>query len=270
MAPKVFKLGKSGIRQRLGISAPVAAKAAPVRQDPLGNEIVKLYARGKISANEVGATAGAQCSMSSSSSMNLRRLAKAAPKKLHLTKKGKVVPDARNSSRSLRRTLVADSPLGETYEAEVPMWDHESASQTKGKISLMPIHELLETIVPEGEEAEWATLAADQAGHRLDLEQWGDRVGQPRESMSTCIPLALWGDSANQTNGDSLYLLLFTVLAGACRRRFWICGLSKYNLCQCGCSGRCTFDALWDIIAWMFNALLARRYPRVDHLGNTF
>ena len=88
--------------------------------------------------------------------------------------------------------------------------------------------------------------------------------------MSSFLPLSLWGDSATFNNRDSLHLLTFTVLSGWCRRRFWICGFNKRLLCQCGCYGRCTYDGIWLVIAWMFRALLAKRHPTRDHLDRPF
>ena len=141
------------------------------------------------------------------------------------------------------------------------MWDHTQYKQVQGKISFVPIHELLEAVIPEGGEAEWTNLDEAQGGIKLDLEDWGRRVGVNGASLQEYLPIGLWGDSANSTAGDSLYMLLFTVISGSCRRRFWLCGLNKRALCNCGCSGRCTFDAIWAVLGWMFGVLLARKYP---------
>ena len=88
--------------------------------------------------------------------------------------------------------------------------------------------------------------------------------------MSSFLPIALWGDSAEFIHKDSLHLLMFTVMSGLCRRRFWICGFSKRQLCRCGCFGRHTYDSIWVVIAWMFRVLLSQRHPSKDHRNRPF
>ena len=92
----------------------------------------------------------------------------------------------------------------------------------------------------------------------------------PQAALSRFLPISPLGDSAEYNNNASLHLLLFTVLSGLCRRRFWICGLNKRLLCKCGCYGRHTYDDIWDVIAWMFRVLLAQRHPSRDHTGKAF
>ena len=125
-------------------------------------------------------------------------------------------------------------------------------------------------VVPEGREKEWVSFSEDQRGFQESMKKWGVRVGIQGHALSNVAAIALWGDSAVFTKRDSLHLLLFTVLSGPCRRRFWICGFNKKVLCQCGCFGRCTYDSIWAVIAWMFRALLAKQYPACDHTGQAF
>ena len=52
--------------------------------------------------------------------------------------------------------------------------------------------------------------------------------------------------------------------------RFWISAWSKRMQCACGCKGRCTFAAVWEVVNWSFNALAAQRWPRVRPDGQPF
>ena len=46
--------------------------------------------------------------------------------------------------------------------------------------------------------------------------------------------------------------------------------LNKSVLCRCGCYGRCTFEPIWVVLAWSFQALLTGRFPKRDHEGHVF
>ena len=156
--------GKGGIRQKLGFAKRAAAKAAPVRSEPIGRQLTKMYGEGKIASGEVGKIAAIALSAASSSSgqESLARLAKAAPKRMKVTKSGKRVPDTKNTSRALKRVLKTDSVLAPTYIADVTMWDTSADEKTIGKMAFLPIREVLEAVVPPSEEDEWALYTPKQ------------------------------------------------------------------------------------------------------------
>ena len=258
--------GKLGIRQKLAL--------AKLRQSQseLGKHLRGLFSSGRLRAGEVATTASAAASHSSSSALaDLRRMAKAKPTKKRVRcVGGKARPDTRNAARGIRRSVGQWSLLGTPYIAEVLMWDRKQNVKTTGKMSFLPIHEVLEAIIPEKEEGEWCSFDATQQGFRMNMHDWAGRVGVPLSQLAMFLAIALWGDSAVFTHRDSLFILLFTVLSGQNRRRYWICAFNKRRLCKCGCFGRCTFDGIFGMLAWMFRALLSRRWPAVDHLGQPF
>jgi len=136
-------------------------------------------------------------------------------------------------------------------------------------MAFLPIHETLDQVVAPGTEQQWSAFTADQHGFASSMTDWGNRLGVDVSAKPT-LALGLWGDAAPISNRDSIFLLLFSVLSGVCRERFWICTFTKKQLCRCGCKGRCTFDAVFVVIAWMFRALVAGTYPHVNHEGDAF
>ena len=153
--------------------------------------------------------------------------------------------------------------------ASCPMWDHAADRPKHQDLAFLPIHETLDVMVSEGEEESWCSTTGDQAGFAADLHEWGARMGlDVVKNLFACI--GLWGDSAPFAKRQSLFLLLFTVISGVHRERFWVTALTNKCLCQCGCFGRCTFDLIFKVVAWSFRALAAGRYPMVDHEGNEF
>ena len=59
-----------------------------------------------------------------------------------------------------------------------------------------------------------------------------------------------------------MFLLTYRLLNGDCRKRVWVVAMSKIMLCQCGCWGRHSFDAIFAVLRWSFLALIAGQ--RVD------
>lgn len=83
------------------------------------------------------------------------------------------------------------SPLGTPYIAEVPMWDRKQNVKTTGKMSFLPIHEVLEAIIPEKEEGEWCSFDATQQGFRMNMHDWAGHVGVPLNQLAMFLAIAL-------------------------------------------------------------------------------
>ena len=273
-----------GVKQRLGIVTKKAKAAAPIRADPLANELIDMYGTCSLSAGQVGNIAAASAMSSSSSSHSgpppvpapppaapaVKRLAKAKAPKPPKGKASQGPQPSKNSSRTLMRALAHDTALPPPYMADVKVWDAHTDAPTTTPMAFIPIHEMLEVVVGQDGLEQWVSYEEQQQGFKARLHAWGSRVQLASATLASFLPIALWGDSAEFIHGDQLHLLLFTVMSGVCRRRFWICAFSKQQLCRCGCVGRCTYDSIWAVIAWMFRVLLSQRHPRKDHRGCSF
>ena len=155
------------------------------------------------------------------------------------------------------------------YITTVPQWDASKMRQVEQDMAFLPIHETLGCLVERGAEDSWCSLGQDQAGFKSTLERWSTPVGVSLVGQFFAC-LALWGDSAVSTKREALHLLLFQVVSGVFRQRFWVAAFNKSKICKCGCSGRHTFDGVHSVVSWCFRALLSGRYPAADHLGQPF
>ena len=86
-------------------------------------------------------------------------------------------------------------------------------------MTFLPIHEVMERVIPEGQEMEACELSDDREGFGLRLRDWAGRVGIGSEMLSSTASIALWGDSAPCTKRGSVYLLTWTLVSGQCRHR---------------------------------------------------
>ena len=154
------------------------------------------------------------------------------------------------------------------YITQCPMWDKQTLTSKRRPLAIRPPHETLEAIIDSGNEAHFTTFHSTQAAFHSDLAAWASQLMITLTGAWAC--LALWGDMAPSTKSDSIMLLLFTIMNGFSRQRYWVTCLNKSSICQCGCFGRCTFTEIFSVVAWSARALAARRWPRVDHLGRLF
>ena len=109
----------------------------------------------------------------------------------------------------------------------------------------------------------WASRTVYVSG--AHISEWTQHKGTGR-----ACPFG--GDSApfSAKASDSVFLLTWRLLTGSHRNRYWIFAVNKRRLCACGCFGRHTMDAAFQVVAWSFRALLSGRYPRHDHKGEPF
>ena len=103
-----------------------------------------------------------------------------------------------------------------------------------------------------------------------DRINWVGREAAGFDPMDFIIT-GLWLDAApfSETN-DSLYLLLFQILGIPDKMRRWIVCFNKKNQCGCGCKGRCTYDSVWNVVAWMYRVLKSGIAPTHRHDGVAF
>ena len=175
------------------------------------------------------------------------------------------VSASRNSASTVYRELRPACRLPPTYTRDIWMHDAVKNEATLQPISILPIHEMVHTVLDES----WLDFLPDQYDTRRNLSDFGKEHGIDT-SVGLWALLGIWGDSAPLSKRDSLYLVTFRVMNGRHRRRIWVAGLRKSKLCQCGCFGRHTFNEIFLMIAWSFQALLCGRFPAKDHAGCSF
>ena len=139
------------------------------------------------------------------------------------------------------------------------------------RVAFLLPHETLNSVVPVGDEQSWAALdCGDRQGFREELAAWAGRTNLDLASGAPVLSIGLWGDSAPLSKRISLLLLTIKAISGPSLKRFWVFACTKKDMCDCGCSGRCTLDACWRIIAWSFQILLSGIWPSADHLGRAW
>ena len=253
---------KKQVRQRLGLD-----KKSEVPQSAVGDFCQSMARSGRLTAGEVcQAAAAASSSMAASSgaSSSAAALGPDVTRLASISKRSRA-----HASRDLWLTYSRQSALPPLYSAQVTTWDHKNLQPKPSTMQVLPIHELLDHLVQEGEAATWCQAKPNQQGFLTELHAWGARMGVDTSSNHWC-PIGLWGDSAPSFKKDSVFLLTWRALLGNIPTRYWFATFSKRNICKCGCKGRHTLNDLFEVVAWSMRALLTGEYPRVDHAHQPF
>jgi hypothetical protein len=80
------------------------------------------------------------------------------------------------------------------------------------------------------------------------------------------IPIAMFMDAVPYTHTDSV--LGCWGLNVLTNERFLFGVIRKRNLCRCGCKGWCTYNIVFQLAAWSFEALAKNVWPSERHTGD--
>ena len=145
-------LGKRlDVRQKLKIW-----RGSKPKKTALCTLIKDRYAKGKTPAEELHDVARAADSQTPS----LAQFTKGRERVR--VRGGKMVPASRNSARSATRLLAKDARFREPYMAQIPAWDEVKNERTMVSMAILPIHESLDGMIPEGRKYEWTSFSLGQ------------------------------------------------------------------------------------------------------------
>ena len=173
-----------------------------------------------------------------------------------------------NVLRDFQRAMKKWTHMPELYQATVPMWDKAANKPVSGNLWFLLPHELLPLLVKDNLHA-WTVFDDSIRELRHVVEQWR-HTNIPGDDTNDLVAMSLWGDGAPFNTRDSLNLFLWSALTGDNQNRFWITACTKSSTCACGCHGRHTFDAIWEVVAWSFRSLLSGTYPGKRHDDTDF
>lgn len=176
----------------------------------------------------------------------------------------------KNASRDAKRKLEQFTDYPDVYEAQIVQWDPETQTQYHVNAHFLLVFEVLAWLVEKNGDIYRGVDANEHPKLVADRINWVGREAAGFDPMDFIIT-GLWLDAApfSETN-DSLYLLLFQILGIPDKMRRWIVCFNKKNQCGCGCKGRCTYDSVWNVVAWMYRVLKSGIAPTHRHDGVAF
>ena len=253
MAPK-RKLG--GIRIRLGLATKARLSTGGADMEGF---LGKMYCKGKLSSLEVADGARASGSLLAGGE-RLRRWARVA----------KSATTRKNAARDLRREFNTHTDVPLVYEAEGVFWNRRLLEQYKAKVKFVLPFEVMMQFGSGFDVSEYNALSDTQEGLRNDLAEWCQNLSiTDRGDIAVA---SLWGDAApyHSRGRDQVILFAWNIISGIWHRRYWLCAMGARQACKCGCSGRCSFAIIWDVLAWVGRVCMTGVYPSCRHDGTPF
>jgi len=172
--------------------------------------------------------------------------------------------DGRHSMQQVHRKLKPYSDKPELYAAKAQMWDARKNIAVQDFLYFMLPMEIMERLAAK-EDVDHYCNVDDKPEIGNQLDGWCERVGTVR--VPSLGGLAIWGDMAPYNTKESICLLTWTLISGLHRKRYWLTCFSKRQMCACGCLGRHTFAAIWEVVAWCLESLMAGLFPAARHDG---
>jgi hypothetical protein len=229
-------------------------------REPLVEFLLGLYNDGILSTRHLQHGAQAALSM-----MNVSKESRSML--VELSRLGHQGAYEGNMYRDFMRRIGSKGKMPDLYEAVIPSWDIEGCKPKHSKMYFMLPHELLPRLCGDNV-PEWSKFDASTASWEGRLAQWCARTGAPRGD--DLVSLGIWGDAAPYNTRDSLYVVLWNVISGPHRTRYWLTCWPKKAACKCGCHGRHSLEAIWEIVGWSLRCLFLGRYPSTRHDGTPF
>ena len=174
----------------------------------------------------------------------------------------------KNAQRDIMRKLLKHSNCPPVYWAKVPV---KNTGPGTGKIydwiPFLLIFEVMAMILgkPGCSLASFATLPPTLPGLRDKKNRWCAKMKLDPE---VTVPLGVHGDGVpHQSNGSTIECFSWNFVSMPEAERFPFTCIEKDSLCNCGCSGRCTTNAIMDVLVWCMRQLLVGTLPTCRHDG---
>lgn len=234
--------------------SPAASEANSVSEDAFADYLLDLRLRGKIASKDVCLLSWFAWKGGLSDSGAAARLAfrPGAP--------------SGHYQRHLDSATQMSSKVEDAYIAQVPAFDAAHDGRFKLHMPFLPLHESLQSELEADESiaSKWADSVSSsewsRAYHSNRLV-----VDNPNEIV---YPVAVYLDGVNFAERDGLlavygYNLLTQV-------RHMICSIRKSQVCNCSCSGWCSYFVIMNVCRWSIEALAAGAMPSRRHDGSEF
>ena len=185
----------------------------------------------------------------------------------------------KNAPRDFRH-LVGDDSIPPTYVFTVQATDVRSKSMTLSRCKVMLPHEIFAWLYATNRSSLFdeissdvilkdfwdATLASEDphmAAHPLRTD--------PRDWRRRAIPLLAYGDGTRHTQRESIEFVAWSfLLARRASATSWATRYIAASWAKTAEEGRGTWEQIWRVLVWSFDALWRGFYPALDHRGDVF
>ena len=218
-------------------------------EDEFRDKITNIYLRNKLSAKE--------------SADLIRSAHKSGARDLaDCSKIGKKQP--KNANRDLMRKCIKKATLPKPYYASIPVKDRKTGAPRRATLPFLLVHEVLFQIcVAMGMAFRDCTEFPEGSGFAKVKAKFARDHGIHEDGL--LVPIGIHGDGVPFQKKSSLELISWNLCCIEGSERNLFGSIEKQDLCDCGCYGRHTLDAMLEIFVWSTQALLTGKFPNKRH-----
>ena len=235
----------------VGVSGTVASSTDHASVKDFQDHIMQLFTQNKFSAPETVAL--------------LQKAAKAGTPGMgsfaRLAGGGKHM---KNAHRDVMRTLLRGASGPSLYWAQVPLWNDEDLVAVPLPLPFLLPHEIFAHYLKSVDLATVRDMSPELAKIVKDY------CKQLKLEANTFVPLGLHADGVPHQKGKSIDVFHWNFLGQPGSQRILSTVVASAFVCQCGCQGRHTLDAVMSVLCWSFRAIIMGTYPTTRHDGTPF
>ena len=107
-------------------------------------------------------------------------------------------------------------------------------------------------------------------GSGLDTMKQDFRKSHQIPATAPLVPIGIHGDGVALHKRMSMEVISFDICSAPKSKKYCFSVVEKQDLCDCGCGGRCTLDAMLEIFRWSLMVLYTGNTPQQRHDGTAW
>ena len=240
MAPKKTQLAKVKIKLSNNEPKPDA--------DEFRKNVTNMYLRNKLSAKDTATLVASAHASGAGQLADIRNVGKGEEK---------------NIQRNLMRKLTKTTKWPEPYYADIPIRDRKTGKKSIVTLPFLLISEVLFHLVASAGMSFRDLLDFPPgSGFARMKSQWSNSF-DVHDSMVS--PIGVHGDGVPLQKKMTLEMMSWNICSIKSSERHLFTCIEKQDLCDCGCAGRCTLDAILEILLWDILSLTSSKWPTCRH-----
>lgn len=232
----------SGSRVTKQLPVPNPVPAAAVEEDqpkPFRKSLGEVFLANKLSAKDTHSIAASAYAEGAETAVGFARAGN----------RGKA---PKNLARDIMRSLLKGIRMPSVFYWDIPIWNKDLQCRETVSFPFLLVHEMVHHIVSakgldffavgkENLPALWSILETAAGKYNL--------------GFGKTLALGMHGDGVPYTKRDSIEIVSWNFLSHPTADRIPFTAISKQHICKCGCKGSCTWNAIFEVMAWSLKML---------------
>jgi hypothetical protein len=167
----------------------------------------------------------------------------------------------KNAQRGLMREMIKGATLPEPYYADIPCAASPGSKLSSTvRLPFILLHEMMAMLM------QTVQVGAVCTFQDVGMESKRKRFAESNAiDFNTLVPIGFHGDGVPHQKNRTVEVFSWNFAAQPFWERFLFTCIEKWYLCNCGCNGAHTINAIMRIFVWSLEVLLVGCWPTARH-----